>query len=206
MAVVVEQVEPSQRDAIVGVLGDAFAEHPFVPKRGGDARAKLMVRAMLDAFARADDYRVFGIRHGGQWACMAFVFAYGYEPRGLTMATMLWRMVRIVGPRKMMRYGRVMSIKHDVDGRALQLMILGTPGRYQRRGLGRAMMRHVCKYADERGYSAVTLEVAKHTPAFGFYDSEGFEVEQEVELPEMPLCFMRKRLVSDRERVSSPAA
>ena len=73
-------------------------------------------------------------------------------------------------------------------------MILGTRADCQGLGLGRAMMHHIFKFARGQGYQSVVLEVAKETPAFGFYLREGFLVEKEIALPTMPLCLLRRPL------------
>ncbi|MEL7088669.1 MAG: GNAT family N-acetyltransferase, partial [Planctomycetota bacterium] len=146
------------------------------------------------AFEAAPDHRWLGIRRDGQWACVAFAFRYGFEPPWTKLPKMIVRMVRMVGLRKAVTYARLMSEKHPGDDRRYQLMILGTLAVYQGQGLGRAMMRHVLEFAENHGYDAVVLEVAKHTPAYGFYESEGFAQEKEIPLPEMPLCYMRRDL------------
>ena len=78
--------------------------------------------------------------------------------------------------------------------RRLELMILGTRSGCQRQGLGRTMMHHIFKFAQDQEYQSVVLEVAKETPAYGFYLSEGFLVEKEIALPAMPLCILRRPL------------
>ena len=88
----------------------------------------------------------------------------------------------------------VMSEKREGDERRLELMLLGTHRDYQGQGLGRTMLRYLYGFAREQGYTSVVLEAAKHTPAFGFYQREEFEVEKEIELPSMPLCMMRRSL------------
>ncbi|MEM9883359.1 MAG: GNAT family N-acetyltransferase, partial [Planctomycetota bacterium] len=190
----VEVVPPSDRGAMVAAIGDAFAEHPMIPADPTGGKSRLMAVAMLDAFADAPDHRWFGVRRGGELACVAFVYGYGYDPPLRKMPRMLWRMVRMVGLRKAVTYGRLMSEKHPGDDRRLQLLILGTAAAHQGKGLGRVMMRHVIGFAEGRGYDAVVLEVAKHTPAYGFYEREGFVVEKEIALPEMPLVYMRREI------------
>jgi ribosomal protein S18 acetylase RimI-like enzyme len=153
-----------------------------------------MVVAILDAFADAPDAALLGLSRDGELACVAFVFADGYEPGGLALARFLWRMVRVVGLRMCRTMARVMSEKREGDERRLELMLLGTRTDYQGQGLGRTMLRHLFDFARDRGYASIVLEAPKHTPAAGFYLSEGFEVEKEIPLPKMPLCMMRRPL------------
>ena len=192
----VEIIPPEDRDELIDAIAAAFADHPLIPADPTGGKARLMALSLLDGFADAPDHRWFGIRRDGRWACVAFTFGYGYEPPWRKLPTMIARMVRMVGLRKAVTYLRLMSEKHSGDDRRYQLMILGTRSAYQRHGLGRKMMRHVLGFAQGLGYDAVVLEVAKDTPALGFYQSEGFVTEKEIPLPEMPLCFMRRELAS----------
>ena len=195
----IEFIDRSEKQAVIDVLGAAFAEHPMLRARGRARRARLMIRAMLDAFDRAPDAAWLGEKRDGRWACIAFVFEDGAEPPWWEMPRMLWRMVRIAGLGRTWRMRRLMSEKHEGSDRRLHLMLLGTDPALHKQGLGRAMLRHVNEYARERGYDAVVLEVAKHTPAFGLYTSEGYALQKEVELPEMPLCWMRQP-VAEKKR------
>ena len=66
------------------------------------------------------------------------------------------------------------------------------------------MIHHVCEFASGQGYQSVVLEVAKETPAFGFYMREGFEVEKEIALPSMTLCLLRRPLAKPGAEVDTP--
>ena len=137
---------------------------------------------------------MFGIRRDGRLDCAAFVFDAGYEPRGFTLILLLIRMVRVVGWRMSRTFAQVLSEKPGDEERRLELMILGTRAGCQRQGLGRAMMHHIFEFARGQGYQSVVLEVAKETPAFGFYLCEGFLMEKEIALSTMPLCLLRRPL------------
>jgi len=178
----------------VEVIGAAFREHPILPPDPSGRRSRLMANALLDAFAAAPDVRLFGVRRDGRLDCAAFVFDAGYEPRGLTLILLLFRMVRVLGWRMSRTFAKVLSEKPAAEERRLELMILGTRTDCQRQGLGRALMHHVYEFARGQGYQSVVLEVAKETPAFGFYLREGFLVEKELALPMMPLCLLRRPL------------
>jgi len=153
-----------------------------------------MIVAILDAFAGATDATLLGISRDGELACVAFVFADGYEPGGLALAKFVWRMIRVVGLRMCGTMARLMSEKREGDERRLELMLLGTRGNYQGQGLGRTMLRSLFDFARDHGYASVVLEAPKQTPACGLYLSEGFKVEKEIPLPKMPLCMMRRPL------------
>lgn len=190
----IETLTETQQAEAIDVLATAFRNHPLLPSDPSGRRSHLMAVAIFDAFASAPDATLFGISREGRLACVAFVFADGYEPTGLTLVWFLWRMVRVVGLRMCRTMARAMSEKRNGDGRRLELILLGTRTDYQGLGLGRRMLRHLFDFAHERGYTSVVLEAPKQTPAFGFYLREGFEVEKEISLPTMPLCMMRRPL------------
>lgn len=190
----VETLAEAQRGEAIDVLATAFRNHPILPPDPVGRRSQLMAVAVLDAFAGAPDATLLGISRNSELACVAFVFTDGYEPGSLALAWFLWRMLRVVGFQMFRTMVRVLSEKRDSAERRLELMLLGTRSDYQGQGLGRMMLRHLFDFARERGYASVVLEAPKHTPAFGLYLREGFEVEKEISLPTMPLCMMRRPL------------
>ncbi|MEM6451803.1 MAG: GNAT family N-acetyltransferase [Cyanobacteria bacterium P01_D01_bin.105] len=190
----IDRLNNSQRSEIIDVLANAFRNYPLFPPDPTGRKSHLMVVALLDAFASAPDATLFGLSRRGELACVAFVFADGYESEGLPLVLFLWRMLRAIGLQNFLTMARVMSEKRSGDEKRLELMLLGTHSDYQGQGLGRMMLRHVVSFAREQDYGSVVLETAKQTPAFSFYLSEGFEVEKEISLPTMPLCMMRQSL------------
>lgn len=189
-----EKLDSTRRDEALDVLAAAFRGHPMLPPDPTGRRSRLMVVALLDAFANAPDATLFGFSQNGELACVAFVFADGYEPKGIALCLMLWRMVRALGLGMWGTMGRVLAEKKNVTERRLELMLLGTRRGYQGQGLGRKMLHHLFEFSQAQGYASVVLEAPKETPAFGLYQSEGFEVEKELTLPAMPLCMMRRAL------------
>ncbi|NER80948.1 MAG: GNAT family N-acetyltransferase [Leptolyngbya sp. SIO1D8] len=191
----IETLAETRRSEAIDILANAFRDHPMFPPDPTGRRSRLMPAAIFDAFADAPDATLFGISRDDELACVAFVFADGYEPGGLALLWFLWRMVRVSGLQAYSTMARrVKSENYSSDEQRLELMMLGTRGSYQGQGLGRKMLRHLFDFARERGYASVVLEVPKQTPAFRLYLSEGFEVEKEISLPIMPLCMMRRRL------------
>jgi ribosomal protein S18 acetylase RimI-like enzyme len=161
-----------------------------------------MVSTLLNTFAAAPDAQLFGVRQDGRLDCAAFVFDASYQPRGFTLILFLIRMVRVLGWRMSHAFAQVLSEKPEREERQLELMLIGTRTDCQQQGFGRAMIHHILKFAHDKGYQSVVLEVAKETPAFSFYLREGFLVDKEVSLPMMPLCFLRRPL-SDRETATN---
>lgn len=61
------------------------------------------------------------------------------------------------------------------------------------------MLRFLYDFAKERGYQGIILGVAKETPAYRFYLKEGFVVDKEVLLGNMPLANMRRENVLEQQ-------
>lgn len=196
----VETLDRASRTEIVEAFGAAFNEHPLLPPDPSGRTSRLMVKSLLDAFGAAPDVRLFGIRRDGRLDCAALVFDASYEPRGLTLVLFLFRIVRVLGWRMTRTFAQVLSQKPGGKERRLELMILGTRADCQGQGLGRAMMHHIFEFARDQGYESIVLEVAKETPAFGFYLREKFLVEKEIDLPTMPLCMLRRPLTESRSQ------
>lgn len=187
----IETLEWQRQDEFIDVIGAAFREHPHIPPDPSGRRSRRLASSILSAFKLAPNAHLFGIRCDGRVDCAAFVFDADYEPRGWRLLLFMIRMLQVVGWGKCRVFSQVMAAKPQRQGRQLELMLLGTRIGYQQQGYGRAMIRHVLEFARGQGYASVVLEVAKETPAFGFYLSEGFISDKEVDLPIMPLCFLR---------------
>ncbi len=199
-----EVIEVTDRDQAIGVLAAAFKDHPMMPPDPRGWRTRTMLGTLLKVFRNAPDAQTFGIHRDGRLACAAFVFADGYEPGKLATAGLMFQMLRAFGPRQFRTLVRAMSQKHEAGERRLELLLLGTRSEHQGQGLGRIMLQHVYAFAGRKGYDTVTLEVAKDTPAFGFYQSEGFEVEKEIDMPKMPLVMMGRRIASASPEAPEP--
>ena len=202
----IETLDNTNRSEAVDLIGEAFRAHPFLPPDPSGSKAKLLAKAILDGFAAAPDAQLFGIRgEDARLDCAAFVYNATHEPRGLTLALFLVRMIRIAGWRMSRTFAQVLSEEPEGKEQRLELMLLGTRSSSQKLGLGRVMIRHIFGFAKSRGYQSVVLGVAKETPAFGFYQREGFVVEKEIALPIMPLCLLRRPLSEQETRDQSAA-
>jgi len=191
---VIEELGKESLEEFIEVVGVAFHDHPLLPADPSGKTASSLARAVLSAFARAPDAKLLGIRNSGQLECAAFIHDARYEPRGFSLLAFLWRLTRVAGLQVAMTFVKITSTKPQQPSKRLEFLLLGTRPGAQKGGLGRRMMRHVISFAQANGYESVVLEVAKETPAFGFYLSEGFEVEREIPLPQMPLCVLRRPL------------
>lgn len=194
----IETLEEAHKSAFVETISVAFADHPMMPPGLSADKSRRWVNTMLRAFTKAPDARLFGIRRNGNLDCAAFVYDAAFEPRGWQLMFFLFQMLRVFGWGLSLTFARVLSKKPKRKGRPLELLLLGTRTSAQGQGLGRSMLRHIFDFADLRGYDSVILEVAKDTPAFGFYLREGFLVDKEVALSTTPLCFLRRPIAEEQ--------
>ena len=186
-------LDAADQPDFIETIAIAFSDHPMMPPDSSAEKLR-MVRSMLQAFTEAPDARLFGIRREGNLDCAAFVYDASYEPRGWRLAVFLFQMFRVFGWKMSRTFARVLSEKPASDERQLELMLLGTRTEAQGQGLGRVMLRHIIELASNQGYGSVVLEVAKETPAYGFYLREGFSVDKEISLPMATLCFLKRSL------------
>jgi ribosomal protein S18 acetylase RimI-like enzyme len=70
---------------------------------------------------------------------------------------------------------------------------------YQGRGLGRQVLRYVCKVAASKGYAGVQLvTTSQNESAVRLYREEGFVVEQEYKLGSESFYFMALTLTANQ--------
>ena len=201
----IETLDEANKPGFVETIAVAFGDHPMMPPGLSAEKSRRWVKSMLQAFTKAPDATLFGIRCNGNLDCAAFVYDAAFEPRGWQLMVFLFQMCRVFGWSMSRTFARVLSEKPTNKGRPLELMLLGTRTGAQGQGLGRAMLRHVLEFAAIHGYDSVILEVAKETPAFGFYLREGFLVDKEVALPTAQLCFLR-RPIAEKQNDNGEAA
>ena len=195
----IETLDEEGEPFFVETIAVAFGDHPMLPPGLSAEKSRRWVKCVLQAFARAPDATLFGIRQNGKLDCAAFVYDAAFEPRGWQLLVFLYQMLRVFGWGMSRAFAGVLSQKPTRRGRPLELMLLGTRADAQAQGLGRAMLRHIFEFAAMGGYDSVVLEVAKETPAFGFYRREGFVVDKEVALPTGPLCFVRRPIADEQD-------
>ena len=194
----IETLDEAHQPGFVETISVAFADHPMMPPRLSVDKSRRWVSTMLRAFTKAPDATFFGIRRNGDLDCVAFVHDAAFEPRGWQLMVFLFQMLRVFGWSLSLTLARVLSNKPERKGRPLELMLLGTRTNAQGQGLGRSMLHHIFNFADLQGYDSVILEVAKDTPAFGFYLREGFLVDKEIALQPTPLCFLRRPIAEEQ--------
>ena len=133
----IERIAIANRQEAVEVLTAAFRDHPMMPPDPTGKKARIMMETFLRVFGDAPDAQVFGVRSGGRLGCVGFVYADGHEPGWLSTAWLVMRMIRAFGLKQCRTFMRVMSEKHTIGEKRLELLLLGTLAEFQGKGLGR---------------------------------------------------------------------
>jgi ribosomal protein S18 acetylase RimI-like enzyme len=190
--IVVERLDNTEVAELLGVLGEAFAKHPMLPEGTPREKTEALMRLIVDSFGGSDDAGLHGIRRDGELACVAFTMDAQQEPKGLAKLFFVAGLFRILGWRLAVGFFRALGRRPRREGRYLELTLLGTLPAHHGEGLGRAMMHFLYEHAEEQGYRGVVLEVARDTPARGFYEREGFVLDREIPVGATMLCCMRR--------------
>ncbi len=174
------------------VLKQAFADHPLLPPGAPLKTRGAVLKLMLDTFARGENARLHGIRQDDGLACVAFSLDSQAE---LQLPTILWfffKLFCLLGWPMTGEFVRAFAKREKYDDRYLELMLLGTLPAFHGQGLGKNMLEFLYGFAKSQGYSGVILSAAKETPAFRFYVKEGFVVDSEITMNDVPMCNMRR--------------
>ena len=102
------------------------------------------------------------------------------------------RLAAILGWRQTARFFMLFQKRPRHKQRYLELLLLGTVPACHGRGLGRTLMTFLYDFAHRNGFEGVLLDVARGTPAYGFYMKEGFVTDKEQTINGQPLCHMRR--------------
>jgi len=212
----IEQLESSDKTELLKVLRQAFKNAPL-PKLARRPRIirilvktlqrlfgeKIGMRINLLFFGGLTSFPAYGIRKDGQLVCVAILSDSAEEPKLSTLSTIvLWPIGflaalgfcvgRILRRRTALELE--MTFKEMPEywkERYLELQVFGTLPMYQKQGLGRAMLRFLCKKAEVEGYEGIRLSTTRDTPAFHFYIKEGFTVEQDLIIGSESIVLMR---------------
>ena len=188
----VETLDALKDQEALAVLAQAFRDHPVLPPNTPPQTSKALLELMIRTFACGDSCRLHGIRKDGSLACVAFSLDAQAEPGGTAILLFFFRMCRILGLRTALEFVKALAKRAKHKDRYLELLLLGTKPAYHGQGLGRMMLNFLYGFAGEQGYRGVVLDVAKETPAYRFYVSEGFVVDRESTMNNMPMCSMRR--------------
>ncbi|WP_029459954.1 GNAT family N-acetyltransferase [Solidesulfovibrio alcoholivorans] len=188
----VRLLDPCARDAIMAILGPAFASHPMFPAGTSQGKVDALLGLFLDTFFVPDHSYLFGIDKDDRLACVALVTDPRHEPKGLASGIFFCRVLPILGPFALVAFARAFSGRPVYDQPYLELFLIGTAPGAQRQGLGKEMLRFLAGFSGEQGFRGLILGVARNSPAYGFYAREGFVVDKELSYRGMPICCMRR--------------
>ena len=192
------QIKPldfSDREVALSLFCEAFREHPILPPGIPHSVTQTMFRFMFDEFGSKKSACFHGIKDASaNLVCAALTLSNKDEPGLWDSIRYTLSFFRILGWSLALSFLRVHASKPKRTKPHLELLLLGTAPSSQKGGLGRTMLRHLYRYAKDQGYAGITLEVAKNSPAYGFYCREGFVTDKTIYIKGMPLCIMHREL------------
>ncbi|MFC1709860.1 GNAT family N-acetyltransferase [Candidatus Omnitrophota bacterium] len=191
----IKSLESSEREVALSLFCEAFREHPILPPGIPYTVTQTLFRFMFDEFGSKSSACFHGIKDAsGNLVCAALTLSNTDEPGLWDAVCYTLSFFRILGWSLALSFLRVHASKPKRTTPHLELLLLGTSPSSQKGGLGRKMLRHLYCYAKDKGYVGITLEVAKNSPAYGFYCREGFVADKTIYIKSMPLCIMHLKL------------
>ncbi len=192
---VIKPLEFSEREVALSLICEAFREHPMLPPGTPFEKTQALFRFMIDEFGAKETACIHGIRDAeNNLICTALTLSSTDEPGLWDALRYTVSFFRILGWSLALTFLRMAATKPKRMNPCLELLLLGTAPSSQKGGLGRTMMQHLYRYANDKGYAGITLEVAKNSPAYGFYCREGFVTDKTIYIKNMPLCLMHRTL------------
>ena len=188
----IETLDISKSSEALNVLKQAFADHPVLPPGTPLKTREAVLKLMLDTFGSAENAWLHGIHKDAVPVCVAFSLDSQSEPQLSAILWFFFKLFRLLGWRMTREFIRAFSKREKYDDCYLELWLLGTLPAFQGQGLGKTMLEFLYDFAEEHGYSGVILSAAKETPAFRFYVKEGFVVDSEIAMNNVPVCNMRR--------------
>jgi len=193
--ILIKPLESSDRETALSLFCEAFKEHSMLPPGTPYSVMQTMFRFMLDEFGSKSSACLHGIKDAsGNLVCAALTLSNKDEPGLWDSIRYTLSFFRILGWSLALSFLRVYATKPKRAKPHLELLLLGTAPTSQKGGLGRTMLRYIYQYAKDNKYAGITLEVAKNSPAYGFYCREGFVTDKTMHIKGMPLCIMHREL------------
>ncbi|MFZ5811028.1 MAG: GNAT family N-acetyltransferase [Thermodesulfobacteriota bacterium] len=200
----VEPLDSSHLDEIMEILVPAFAGHPVFPPSTPRSTVAALLTVFLDAFFVPGRSSLFGIRQDGRLACVSLSLDPRHEPKGWAMARFFYRVMRVLGLRDVIGFIRAFSSRPKYAAPYLELFLIGTDPGFQKRGLGREMLRHLYRFAVEHGFRGLILGAARESAAYGFYAREGFVTDSETSFRGVAICNMRREAAAGDAGLRGP--
>ncbi len=193
----IKQLNPSERESALLLICEAFKEHPMLPLGTPYGTTQALCRFMFDEFGSKKTSCLHGIKDSGNnLVCTALSLSSTDEPNLWDALRCTLSFFRILGWNMALSFLQIHAAKPKRTKPYLELLLLGTSPSFQKGGLGRAMLSHLYEFAKDKGYAGITLEVAKNSPAYGFYCREGFVTDKTIYIKGMPLSLMHRKLDS----------
>jgi GNAT superfamily N-acetyltransferase len=188
----VETIDASQRQEALIVLNYAFADSPMLPAGTPPETREALLNHIIDSFIGSGKAWLHGIRADDTLACVAFSYDTRIDPKGLALLRFFFGLFSNLGWCVTRDLIRGMSKRPKHGDPHLELMLLGTLPRFQKQGMGKAMLHFLYEFAKDMGYYGVTLETAIGTPAYDLYIKEGFVSTAQFVMNDIPMCNMRR--------------
>ncbi|MEM3617633.1 MAG: GNAT family N-acetyltransferase [Candidatus Bathyarchaeia archaeon] len=189
----VEELKRSSKPELLDLFTEAFRDgHPLIPalSRKPEATRKVM-KAFLDFFRSSPKSLIYGIREDGKLVCASVSVDSTKEPSMFALIRFIISLCGAIGWKNAKELETVHKEEPKYEESYLELVLLGTLPSYQRQGYGRKMLRFLYELAKKEGFKGITLVADKNTPAFHFYQKEGFIVDKECNVCGRTLCWMR---------------
>lgn len=188
----IELVGDADKDRVVDLFTEAFEkERSFIPaaySRPGAVRA--VIQVLIGSIGYSEGSCIYGIRCSGEVVCGALVRDSRRRLPMIALVNMTFSLLRASGWRLLKELWTIRK-ERPAPGRYLELILLATLPRYQRRGLGRKMLKFVVNGARRWGFEGVILVAKKDAPAYSLYVKEGFTVDREFVVSGRTLTWMR---------------
>jgi len=174
------------------VLTEAFARHPVLPRDTPPETRRALLELFIKTFAGSNRAWLHGIRRDGTPVCAAFSLDPRFKPGPTAMLRFFGGLLLLLGWRMGWEFMTSFARRPKYDRPYLELLLLGTLPAFHGQGLGRTMLRFLYGFSGTLGYRGVILDVARDTPACGFYVGEGFVVDGQITMNDVLLYHMRR--------------
>jgi ribosomal protein S18 acetylase RimI-like enzyme len=217
----IEQLKSSDETEALMVLFHAFAENGssthaaqskvlrairrLVNALPGLFGQRMGLRAKLGLWGGFANYNMYGIRQDGKLICVAVFYNAEKRPPILLIImgffiSVIFRAGRLLRRQFAIEVERICAEmpKHYWKDQYMNLTSFGTLPAYQKQGLGREMLRFICRVAESKGFAGIQLlATGRDSPAFHLYIKEGFIAENDLNIASevvvpMQLTFLKE--------------
>ncbi len=177
------------------IFSQAFSDHHFLIRSNNiDSNTTYNIfKAFIDFFSNIPEALILGgIKNPeNQLVCASFSKHSDIKPSVRALIPFIFRICRTIGWRRSKELSKVEKYRPNYTNPYIELIILGTLPKYQKRGLGHCMISALAEKARNNKFSGIILIADKDTPSFDFYQKENFKVDKEVTIGDLTACWMR---------------